>query len=84
MAQRAFLSCHLPHSLAHRGAQLTVTGIDSVVHGNRHSPGRGVVPVVTTSSTAEEVCPVRETYWTGGSSELIREARAVNRYIKEG
>ena len=42
------------------------------------------MPVVTTSSTAEEECPVRETYWTGGSSELCRGARAENCYIVEG
>ena len=47
-------------------------------------PLRGSTPVVTTSSTAEEECPVRETYWTGGSSVAVREARAENRYIKEG
>ena len=46
----------------------------------RHFPVEGVLPVVTTSSTAEEECPVRETYWTGGSSIAVREARAVNRY----
>ena len=63
---------------------LKVTGMDSAVHGNRHSPGRGGTPVVTMSSTAEEECPVRETYWTGGSSVAVREARAENRYFKEG
>ena len=39
-----------------------------VLDGNDHSPDGGVMPVVTTSSTAEEDSPVRETYWTGGSS----------------
>ena len=45
-------------------------GRSNAVHGNSTLSSRGVVPVVTTSSTTEEECPVRETYWTGGLSEL--------------
>ena len=63
-----------------------LTGRSKAVHGNCHFSGRGSTPVVTTSSTAEEECPVRETYWTGGLSVTMSEARAENCYcyFKEG
>ena len=44
----------------------TLTGRSKAVHSYQHFSGGGRTPVVTTSSTAEEECPVRETYWMGG------------------